>query len=182
MKQSPKAPAYLALGLVSILWGTTFLASHIGVKHLHGIMLSGVRMAVAGLLLTGYFFIKGERLPSKDILWRIFVIGILMLFGSNGLLTWSMQYIPSGLGAIIAATVPIWVTVFSFFLVKRVRIAPLLIVGMVVGLAGVAGIFYNYLSDLLNPDFRFGIFLAFIACLFWALGSVLTAKWTLKIN
>ena len=182
MKQSPKAPAYIALALVSILWGTTFLASHIGVQHLHGIMLSGVRMAVAGLLLTGYFLLKGYKLPEKGVLGRIFIIGILMLFGSNGMLTWSMQYIPSGLGAIIAATVPIWVTIFSFFLVKKVRIAPMLIVGMVVGLLGVVGIFYNYLSDLMNPDFRFGIFLAFTACMFWALGSVLTAKWALKIN
>ncbi len=175
-------PAYFALGLVSIFWGTTFLASHIGVQHLHGIMLSGVRMAVAGALLTAYFLLRGEKIPAKGVLWRIFIIGLLMLFGSNGLLTWSMAYIPSGLGAIIAATVPIWVTIFSLLLVKRVRVAPMLMVGMAVGLLGVAGIFYNYLPQLLNLDFHFSIFLSFTACLFWALGSVLTAKWALQIN
>ncbi|PUZ30129.1 Permease of the drug/metabolite transporter (DMT) superfamily [Chitinophaga costaii] len=182
MQQTSKTPAYLALGLVSILWGTTFLAAHIWVRHLHGIMLSGVRMAIAGALLTGYFLLRGEKLPNKGLLGRIFIIGLLMLFGSNGMLTWSLAYIPSGLGAIMAATVPMWVTLFSLLLVKRVRLAPMLIIGLVAGLMGVVGIFFNYLPQLLNPDFRFGIFLSFISCLCWALGSVLTAKWALPIN
>lgn len=182
MQRTTKTPAYIALSLVSIFWGTTFLASHIGVRHLHGIMLSGVRMAVAGALLTGFFLLRGEKIPGKPVLGRLFIIGLIMLFGSNGLLTWSMAYIPSGLGAIIAATVPIWVTIFSFFLVKRVKLAPMLIAGMVLGFLGVAGIFYSYINDLLNPQFRFGILLCCASCMFWALGSVLMARWALKIN
>jgi len=175
--------AYLALAIVSIFWGTTYLAARIGVQHMHGLMLSGIRQTVAGLLITGFFLLKGFRLPGKEVLSRLFFIGLMMLVGANGLMTWAMQYIPSGLAAIIAATVPIWMTIFSFFMVQQKgRLSPLLLAGMFIGFVGVAGIFSDYLGDLMNPDFRFGIMLILISCLCWSMGSVLTAKWALEVN
>ncbi|HEU4555136.1 MAG TPA: EamA family transporter [Chitinophaga sp.] len=183
MTQSKNTKAYLALAIVSIFWGTTYLAARIGVRHMHGIMLSGIRQGAAGMLLVGFFLLKGYKLPGKAVLSRLFMIGMLMLVGANGLLTWALQYIPSGLGAIIAATVPIWMTIFSFFLVQqKSRVSPLLVAGMLIGFIGVAGIFSDYLADLVNPDFRFGIMLVLISCLSWSMGSVLTAKWALEVN
>src|SRR5690606_38535660 len=141
----------------------------IGVQHMHGLMLSGIRQTVAGLLITGFFLLKGFKLPGKEVLSRLFFIGLVMLVGANGLMTWSMQYIPSGLGAIIAATVPIWMTIFSYFMVQQKgRLSPLLIAGMFIGFVGVAGIFSDYLGDLVNPDFRFGIMLIVVSCLCWS--------------
>lgn len=174
--------AYIALAIVSIFWGTTYLASSVGVRHMHGVMLAGIRQATAGFLITGFFLLKGYKLPGKIVLSKLFVIGTLMLCGGNGLLTWALRYIPSGLGAIIAATIPIWITITSYFLVQRTRLSLQLIIGMILGFGGVAGIFYNYLSSLMNPDFQFGIIIGFISCIFWALGSVLTAKWALGVN
>lgn len=174
--------AYLALIIVSIFWGTTYLAARIGVRHMHGMMLAGLRQTAAGVILTAFFLIKGYKLPQVPVLSRLFVIGVLMLCGSNGLMTWAMQYIPSGLGAIISATVPIWITIFSFFLVQKNRISYQLVIGMLIGLAGIGGIFYNNLAHLMEPEYRFGVILITLACVFWALGSVLTAKWALGIN
>ncbi|MVT08248.1 EamA family transporter [Chitinophaga tropicalis] len=181
MKKSSTS-AYVALVVVCFFWGTTYLASRIGVRHVHGIMLAGVRQTIAGILLTSFFLLKGYKLPDKIILSRLFIIGVMMLCLSNGLLTWALQYIPSGLCAIIVATVPIWITFFSYFLVQRNRFSLLLIAGMAIGLLGVGGIFYDYLANMMNPEFRFGIFLSLIACISWALGSVLTARWALKVN
>ncbi|MGN7721969.1 EamA family transporter [Chitinophaga sp. 22620] len=174
--------AYLALVIVSIFWGTTYLAARIGVQHMHGMMLAGLRQTSAGVILTAFFLLRGYKLPEMPVLSRLFVIGVIMLCGSNGLMTWAMQYIPSGLGAIIAATVPIWVTIFSFFLVQRTRISWQLIAGMIIGLLGIGGIFYDNLAQLMEPEYRFGVLLITAACVFWALGSVLTAKWALGIN
>lgn len=174
--------AYIALAIVSIFWGTTYLASRVGVRHMHGVMLAGIRQAAAGILITGFFLLRGYKLPEKMVLSKLFVIGTLMLCGGNGLLTWALKYIPSGLGAIIAATIPIWITIASYFLVQRTRLSLQLIIGMILGFGGVAGIFYNYVSSLMNPDFQFGIIIGFISCIFWALGSVLTAKWSLGVN
>ncbi|SHL12161.1 EamA-like transporter family protein [Chitinophaga jiangningensis] len=173
---------YLALAIVSIFWGTTYMASSIGVRHLHGITLSGLRQGTAGLILVLFFLVRGNAVPPRAVLGKLFMISLLMLVGSNGLMTWSMKYIPSGLGAIISATVPIWITLFSFFLVQRTRISLQLGIGLLLGFAGVAAIFYNYLASMMNPDFRFGIMLCVFASMCWALGSVLTAKWALHIN
>lgn len=180
--RKPNTNAYMALVIVSIFWGTTYLAASIGVRHVHGLVLAGIRQTIAGTLLTGFFLLKGYKLPEKVVLSRLFVIGMIMLCGSNGLLTMAMRYIPSGLGAIIAATVPIWITLFSYFLVQKTKFSVQLIIGMALGFIGVGGIFYDYLSSLMNPDFRFGIILAIIGSILWALGSVLTAKWALSIN
>jgi len=181
MKKS-NTQAYIALAMVSILWGTTYLASSIGVRHVHGLVLAGLRQTVAGVLLIGFFLLKGYKLPDRTVLSRLFIIGVMMLCLSNGLITWAMQYIPSGLCAIIVATVPIWITIFSHFLVARSKLSMLLILGMVIGFLGISGIFYDYLSSLLNPEFRLGIILTVIACISWGLGSVLTTRWALKVN
>jgi len=58
----------------------------------------------------------------------------------------------------------------------------MLFVGLLIGFAGIAGIFYDYLSELLNPEFRFGILLAFIACISWSLGSIYMIKSKLKVH
>ncbi len=174
--------AYIALVIVSFFWGTTYLASRIGVQHMHGMMLAGLRQTTAGILLTGFFLLRGFKIPQVPILSKLFVIGVLMLCGSNGLMTWAMQYIPSGMGAIIAATVPIWITIFSYFLVQRTKITVQLVLGMIIGLLGIGGIFYDHLKELMDPQYRFGVVLVTSACVFWALGSVLTAKWALGVN
>jgi drug/metabolite transporter (DMT)-like permease len=181
MKKS-NTNAYMALVVVSIFWGTTYLASRIGVRHMHGLMLAGIRQTIAGILLTSFFLLRGYKFPEKVVLSRLFVIGVMMLCLSNGLITWAMQYIPSGLCAIIVATVPIWITIFSYFLVQRTKFTIMLVTGMLIGLLGVGGIFYDYLGSLTNPEFRFGIFLTLVACISWAIGSVLTARWALKVN
>lgn len=181
MKKS-LASAYTALIIVSIFWGTTYLAARIGVKHMHGMMLAGIRQTCAGILILGFFWLKGFKLPAMPVLSRLFVIGVIMLCGSNGLMTWAMKYIPSGLGAIIGATVPLWITIFSYFLVKKTRISVQLIIGMIIGLLGIGGIFYNHIAELMDPEYRTGIILSVLGCIFWALGSVLTAKWAIKVN
>lgn len=182
MQQRNHTNAYVALIIVSIFWGTTYLAARIGVQHMHGMMLAGLRQTGAGIILVAFFLLRGYKLPQVPVLSRLFVIGTIMLCGSNGLMTWAMQYIPSGLGAIIAATVPIWITIFSFFLVQKTKITWQLVAGMLIGLLGIGGIFYDNLAQLMNEEYRFGVMLITMACVFWALGSVLTAKWALGIN
>ncbi len=103
---------------------------------MHGMMLAGLRQTSAGLILVAFFMARGYKLPQVPVLSRLFIIGTIMLCGSNGLMTWAMQYIPSGLGAIIAATVPIWITIFSFFLVQKTKVTGQLIAGMAIGLLG----------------------------------------------
>lgn len=167
---------YVALAIVSFFWGTTYIASRIGTRHMPGLFISGVRQFVSGLILVGFFLLKGYSLPSWNALKRISLQGILLLCIANGLLTWSLQYISSGLAAIIAALVPLFITLFSFWFSNHVRISRWMVIGMVIGLVGVVTIFFNYLGQLHDSSFLFGVILALLSTISWSFGTVYSAR------
>ena len=114
--------AYIALGLVSFFWGTTFIAARIGTQHMPGLFLSAVRQFSSGFLMVSFFLLKGYKLPDWKSLKHITIQGIFLLSLANGLLTWSLEYINSGFAAIISATVPLFVTLFSVWLLQHARL------------------------------------------------------------
>jgi len=173
--------AYIALAIVSFFWGTTYIASRIGAQHMPGLFMAGIRQFLSGLILVSFFLAKGYSLPNKEVMKKISIQGIFLLCFANGFLTWSLEYISSGLAAIIAALVPLFVTVFSIWLSKRTRISRLMIVGMVIGLGGVVTIFYDYLGQIHNKSFVFGVVLALLSTLSWSFGTVYSSKQKLSI-
>ena len=98
--------AYIALGIVSFFWGTTYIAAKIGAQHMPGLFLAGLRQFFSGLILVSFFLIKGYHIPRWRVIKAISVQSIFLLCIANGLLTWSVEYISGGLAAIIAALVP----------------------------------------------------------------------------
>jgi drug/metabolite transporter (DMT)-like permease len=168
--------AYIALGVVSFFWGTTYLAARISVADIPGLLVSGVRQFVSGLLMVGYFKMMGYSWPDRKSLYHIAIQGILLLCFSNGLQTWAMEYIPSGLSAIIAALVPVFVTLFSVLLLRYARITKLMAAGLVIGFGGVATIFYEHLAGVFNSQSAFGILLSLSATLTWSFGTVYASR------
>jgi drug/metabolite transporter (DMT)-like permease len=167
---------WIAMFCVCFFWGTTYLALRIGVKDVPGLYFAGIRNFLAGLALTGFYLIKGYQIPNWVTFKKLILISFLLLVLSNGMMSWSMQFIPSGLGAIIAAMTPLWIAIFSMVLLQKHHLPIKVILGLVIGFAGISGIFYDNLADLLNPSFRFGIILAVIATMSWSLGAVLTSR------
>lgn len=93
---------------------------------------------------------------------------------SNGLSTWGVKYISSGLGAIIGVIFPLWIVLIMLF--RGEKINRMSILGMVVSFGGICFIFYEHLASFINPDFRFGIFLSLFSSNTWAFGSLYTKK------
>ncbi|MGB8190424.1 MAG: EamA family transporter [Chitinophagaceae bacterium] len=180
MKDSSKA--YIALGLVSILWGSTYIAAKVGAQHMPGLFLSGVRQFTSGLILVGFFFAKGCRLPDAGSLKHISIQGILLLCVANGLLTWSLEYISGGLAAIIAALIPLFIALFSILLLKYAKFTRWMIAGLVIGFSGVVVIFYDYLHFLSDKSFSFGVMLALVSTITWAFGTVYTSRKALPVD
>ena len=168
--------AYFALALVSFFWGTTYIASRIGAQHMPGLFVSGLRQFISGLILVGFFLLKGNRLPDLATLKRISIHSIFLICFANGLLTWSLEYISGGLAAIIAALIPLFIVLFSIGMSKCARITRSMMAGLLIGFAGVATIFYDYFADLGNRSFLFGIVLAFLSILSWSFGTVYAAR------
>ena len=99
---------------------------------------------------------------------------------TNTLSTWGVKYISSGLGAIIAAIVPLWIVIITMFQGHRLPVKA--ITGLLLGFGGICIIFYDHLKDFLISDFRFGIFLSLAASISWAFGGVYTKKHAANFN
>ena len=175
--KNERRKAYFALAWVSFFWGTTYLAAKISAHQMPGLFVAGIRQIVAGSLMVGYFKIRGHAWPDKTSLLKITVQGILLLSIGQGLLTWALESVDSGLAAIIAALMPLFVAMFSIWLLRFARFTPLLLVGLLIGFAGIAVIFYEHLSLLLNAKYAFGMGLCLIATISWSFGTVFASRY-----
>lgn len=174
--------AYIALGLVSFFWGTTYIAARIGAQEMPGLYVAGIRQFLSGLILVSFFLLKGYKLPGWNELKKISIQGLFLLCIANGLLTWAVEYISGGLAAIIAALVPLFIAVFSIWLSKRARISRAMIIGLVVGFAGVITIFYDYIGQMQNRSFLIGVVMAVLSVVSWSFGTVYAANHKSKIG
>ncbi|MEO5569845.1 MAG: EamA family transporter [Bacteroidia bacterium] len=172
--------AYAAEAIVSFFWGTTYLVSRVAVQHIPGLFLAGVINLIAGSILVLFFFLRGEKFPDRKTLKQSALLGIVMIAISSGMSHWSVQYISGGLAAIIGATIPLWMALFSFFAKRSGKFSLQTFLGLMLGFSGISVIFYDHLHEMLNSDFRLGISLAVISCITWAAASVYTSG--IKIN
>jgi drug/metabolite transporter (DMT)-like permease len=168
--------AYLALGIVSFFWGTTYIAARIGIQHMPGLFIAGLRQFLSGLILVSFFLLRGHHIPGWAILKKISVQSVFLLCIANGLLTWSVEYISGGLAAIIAALVPLFITLFTVWLSKCAKITRWMVVGLIIGFGGVVVIFYDYLAQLHNRSFVIGVVLAVLSTMSWSFGTVYSSK------
>ncbi len=170
----------LALCWVSFFWGTTWIASKEGVKHMPALQLVAIRQFLGGFLYISFFLFKKVPWPKGKQWKTIIILSLLNFVLSNALSTWGVKYISSGLGAIIGAIVPLWIVIISFF--RGERLSRLSVIGLIISFCGVCVIFYDHLSDFLIPSFRFGILISLFSTLTWAFGTLYTKKKATTFN
>lgn len=165
-----------AVGVVSILWGTTWMASKIGIKYLPALQLSGLRHIIGGGLYVTYFAFFKKMFLRRDQFLRILMMAVIMFVLSNGLSVMSVVYMPSGIASVVGAIAPIWVVIISYIFQKKTRFIPQTIIGIILGFAGVVICFYDYFSEIKEGSFALGIFFGLVSSITWAIGALLTAK------
>jgi drug/metabolite transporter (DMT)-like permease len=180
-EKSTRAKAFLAISLVSFLWGTTWLASKAGVKHMPALQLAGIRQLLGGIFYIIYFSAKGKAFPRGKQWLPVIILSFLNFFLSNSLSTWGVKYISSGLGAIIGAVFPLWMVIITL-ISGTSKLNKKAVTGFLIGFAGICIIFYDHLHDFLNPEFRFGIFLSVLGTLSWAFGTIYTKDQAAAFN
>jgi drug/metabolite transporter (DMT)-like permease len=180
-KKGTRAKAIFALAIVCVLWGTTWIASKEGVRHMPALQLAGIRQLLGGLCYMIFFIAKGAQFPRGKELIPLLILALLNFVLSNGLSTWGLKFISSGLGAIMGAIFPLWLVIIGLFTSKD-KIPSKAILGLMIGFGGVCVIFYEHLHDFLDPGFRFGIFISLIATWTWAFGSLYTKQQAAKFN
>lgn len=164
-------PLIGALFTLYLVWGSTYLAIRVGVEGWPPLMMAGIRFLVAGFLLFVLLLLRGYPLPTLKQWMAAAVIGILLLAVGNGLVTIAQhQQVPSGIAAVMVATVPLFTLGFSLF--WGMRNSRLEWIGIALGLLGI--VLLNTGNNLVgNP---MGALLILLASASWAFGSLLSAK------
>lgn len=127
----------LAFAAVYLVWGSTYLAIRFAVETIPPFLMAGTRFGTAGLVLLLWLRARGVR-PASRAHWKAATIaGALMIVGGNGLLSWSEQYVPSGLAALIVATVPLWLVAIAWLGPDREAPSRREMAGLALGLGGV---------------------------------------------
>ena len=129
--------AHIAFGAICVIWGTTFAAIRVAIETIPTFLVSGVRFLLAGLLLLLIAKLTGARFPSSKGEWRDqAVAGLLMAGAANTLVVYAEHELSSGLAALLAATIPIWMAAMESILGIS-SLAPMRIAGLVLGFGGV---------------------------------------------
>ncbi|HAM8915122.1 TPA: drug/metabolite exporter YedA [Escherichia coli] len=166
-----------ALFALYIIWGSTYFVIRIGVESWPPLMMAGVRFLAAGILLLAFLLLRGHKLPPLRPLLNAALIGLLLLAVGNGMVTVAEhQNVPSGIAAVVVATVPLFTLCFSRLFGIKTR--KLEWVGIAIGLAGI--IMLNSGGNLSgNP---WGAILILIGSISWAFGSVYGSRITLPVG
>lgn len=179
-KKGSRAKAIFALAMVCFFWGTTWLASKEGVKHMPALQMAGLRQLIGGSVYLLFFISKGRIWPRGKEWGPILVLSFLNFMLSNGLSTWGVKYISAGLGSIIGAIFPLWLVIIELF--KGERMPAKAFIGTLLGFGGICVIFFDYLKDFMNPEFTFGILISIAATWSWAFGTLYTKKHAANFN
>jgi drug/metabolite transporter (DMT)-like permease len=174
LTKHPKALVLAAFAAIYIIWGSTYLGILIAIKTIPPFFMAGTRFLIAGLILFVWALLKGEQVPDKKSVWKLSVAGFLMLTLGNAFLSWTEQYLPSGLAAVLVATVPLWFVILDKREWKYYFSNKQIIVGLVVGFIGVIFLFTGKGSgDLFNSTMKIvSLIILLVATLGWTIGSL----------
>jgi drug/metabolite transporter (DMT)-like permease len=177
--QSPQVPptwaVVLAFALIYISWGTTYLAIQVGVRdeHLPPALFGGVRVSLAGILVLAFQWLCGGSLRvSPGELFSLLVVSWLMFVCGNGLICVAEQTVNSGVAAVLVATTPLWLGLFSMFWPGGERLTLRGWLGLLVGLAGVPILLWPHLQESGAIVRDIGPLLVLGSAASWALGSL----------
>jgi drug/metabolite transporter (DMT)-like permease len=166
-----RARLVAAFAAVYLIWGSTYLAIRFAIETIPPFSMAGVRFLVAGILLYGWVRARGAARPEA-VHWRTaLIVGGLLLAAANGGVVWAEQEVPSGIAALIVATVPLWIAIFVWLRgYGRPRGAQ--IAGLIVGFWGVALLIAP--SGLVGGESipRTGALVLIAAAFMWAAGSL----------
>jgi drug/metabolite transporter (DMT)-like permease len=178
---APASLVWLCLGIVYVVWGSTYLAIRVAVETMPPLLMGAARFTTAGLLLYAVARARGApsvRTLSRAQIGACWLVGSLLAAGGNGVVNVAEQYIPSSLAALVIASVPLWVV-----LMRRVTgesIPRLTLASVAVGFGGVALLLLPGGATHLGKPI--GFFLVVCAAFSWALGSFSSRRVPLPPN
>ncbi len=164
-----------AFAAVYVIWGSTYLFIRIAVETMPPLLMAGVRFLVAGavmLVITSRLHGAAQD-PIGWRQWRATAItGGLLLLGGNGGVSFGEQYVPSGVVALLVATVPLFIALFGGIVLGQ-RLSRIAVAGIAIGLLGTAVLLRPGAGGAGDPGH---MLLVLVSPLSWAIGSLYATR------
>jgi drug/metabolite transporter (DMT)-like permease len=191
------------------LWfinGSSFLAIKVAVDTIPPLLSAGMRFSIAGaIIFTIYFFQMNKKIfkglynqtpvpkkPAKEHItlrqWQdSLILGVTLIFGGLGLLTWGAQYLSSGMTGLLNSTIPLWVAIIGYFIYRGIKkgsvgqaMTKTTIVGLAVGFGGLMLLVAPSMeSGNLSP---IGTLALTASSISWAIGSLYSTRADLPVS
>jgi drug/metabolite transporter (DMT)-like permease len=166
----------LAFAIIYFVWGSTFLFIRVGVREVPPLLLAGLRFLIAGAVLYGWMLLRGTPSPTLRQWVAASLLATLIFVCDYGLLFWAEQRVPSGIAAVMLATIPVFMTASEILVLRTQRLTIRLAAGLLIGIGGVAVLMSHSASfGEAAVDTR-GAVALIVAAISWSIASTLTSK------
>ena len=172
----PTWQVLLAFGIIYFVWGSTFLAIRIGVAEVPPFLLAGMRFLLAGIALYAWMRAKGVASPTGREWASAALLALLIFVLDYGLLFWAERRVPSGIAAIMMATIPMFMALSEILILGTQRLTLRLAVALLVGIAGVGVLVSHTLSFGEVPIDTSGAIALLVAAISWSVAAALSRK------
>jgi len=172
----PAWKTLLAFAIIYFVWGSTYFAIRIGVREVSPFLLAAMRFLIAGLVLYGWMIAQGERSPSGRQWTSVSIVAILIFVFDYGLVFWAEQRVPSGIAAVMMATIPVFMALSEIFFLRTQMLTVRLTLALLIGIGGVAVLVSRSLNLGGAPIDRVGALALIVASMSWSVASSLTRK------
>ena len=164
----------LAFAIIYFVWGSTYLAIRVGVREVPPFLLAGIRFLLAGLVLYGWMILRGERQPTGREWASASLLAIMFFVLDYGLLFWAEQRVPSGIAAVMMATIPVFMAIAEIILLRTQKLTFRLALALLIGMGGVAVLMSHSLNLGGEPIDTVGAIALIVASMSWGVSSVLS--------
>ena len=174
----------LAFAIIYLVWGSTFLAIRVGVREVPPLVFASMRFFTAGILLFGWLRLRGTPAPSRREWASVSLLAVFIFVLDYGLVFWAEQRVPSGLTAVMLATIPVFMALSEIVILRTQQLTVRLALALLVGIGGVVVLVSRSLSVNLGeaPIDRAGAIALVVGAICWSIGSALTRKLTLPAS
>jgi len=176
INRPPTWKVLLAFSIIYFVWGSTFLAIRIGVREVPPFLLAAMRFCLAGIVLYAWMRVKGEASPTGRQWASASLLAVLIFVLDYGLVFWAERRVPSGITAVMLATIPVFMTLSEVLFLGTQRLTARLAGALLVGIGGVAVLVSHNLSLGEVPIDSSGAVALIVAAISWSVASALTRK------
>jgi drug/metabolite transporter (DMT)-like permease len=168
-----KSRVWVALIALYLVWGTTYLAIRFAVQTIPPFLMAGSRFLISGLILYVWRRLAGDPAPTIRQWRSAVIVGVLLLLGGNGVVSWAEQHVASGIAALMIASIPLWIAVMDALRPGGIRPDARIVVGLLLGFAGMALLITSSGGSTQNGGRDLAGLLALLgAALIWSIGSI----------